>query len=131
NTMGNYDNFNTDFGWQFYPGLDVAYLIGVHWKASASIGSGQRITSFTDLYLDQAPGNVGNREIQTENAWNYEANMQYNKRNLHLKAGYFYRNISDFIDWVRMDENQPYSPVNFGKNKMHGVFGRIQQDFEL
>src|SRR5699024_2647937 len=38
---------------------------------------------------------------------------------------------SDFIDWVRMDENQPYSPVNFGKNKMHGVFGRIHQDFEL
>lgn len=130
-TMGIYANYNTDFGWQLYPGLDVAYLIDEYWKASANIGSGQRIPSFSDLYLDQAPGNVGNPEIQPENAWNYEGDIQYNQRNLHLKAGYFYRHISDFIDWVRTDENQPYSPVNFGENKMHGVFGRVQQDFEL
>ncbi|HLS31858.1 MAG TPA: TonB-dependent receptor [Flavobacteriaceae bacterium] len=130
-TMGLYANYNTDFGWQLYPGIDLAYLLNDYWKISTSIGSGQRIPSFTDLYLDQRPGNVGNELLQSENAWNYEGNIQYQKGNLQFKTGYFYRNIDDFIDWVRDDASEPYSPVNLGNNKMHGIYGRIQQDFEL
>ncbi|MDN6310072.1 MAG: TonB-dependent receptor plug domain-containing protein [Flavobacteriaceae bacterium] len=130
-TVGIYANYNTDFGWQVYPGIDLAYLLNNHWKISTSIGSSQRIPSFSDLYLDQRPGNAGNEFLQPENAWSYEGNVQYNKGNLQLKAGYFYRTISDFIDWMREDPSEPYTPTNFGKNKMHGVYGRIEQDFDL
>lgn len=130
-TVGVYANYNTDFGWQLYPGIDLAYLINDHWKISTSIGSGQRIPSFSDLYLDQRPGNVGNASLQPENAWTYEGNIQYNKGNLQVKTGYFYRSISDFIDWVRAEPSEPYTPTNFGKNEMHGVYGRVQQDFDL
>ncbi|MGO3183920.1 MAG: TonB-dependent receptor plug domain-containing protein [Aequorivita sp.] len=130
-TVGLYANYNTDFGWQMYPGIDLAYLINDHWKVSTSIGSGQRIPSFSDLYLDQRPGNVGNELLEPENAWNYEGNIQYKKGDLQIKTGYFYRNISDFIDWVRDDAAEPYSPTNLGKNTIHGVYGRIQQDFNL
>ncbi|SHJ73884.1 iron complex outermembrane recepter protein [Arenibacter nanhaiticus] len=130
-TIGLYGNYNTDFGYQMYPGVDLAYLINHHWKISASIGSGQRIPSFTDLYLDQRPGNIGNVLLQPENAWNYEGNIQYQNGNLQLKTGYFYRQISEFIDWVREDASTPYSPINFGVNTMHGIYGRVQQDFEL
>ncbi len=130
-TIGLYGNYNTDFGYQVYPGVDLAYLITHDWKIAASIGSGQRIPSFTDLYLDQRPGNIGNALLQPENAWNYEGNVQYQKENLQLKTGYFYRQISEFIDWVRADTSTPYSPINLGKNTMHGIYGRVQQDFEL
>jgi len=130
-TLGAYANYNTDYGWQVYPGVDLAYLLDTHWKISASIGSGERIPSFTDLYLNQLPGNIGNEDIQAESAWNYEGNIQYNKKRLKVQAGYFYRVISDFIDWVREDESAPYSPINFGKNKIQGIYGRIQQNFDL
>ena len=130
-TVGLYANYNTDFGWQMYPGIDLAYLINTYWKVSTSVGSGQRIPSFSDLYLDQRPGNVGNALLQPENAWNYEGNIQYHKENLQFKTGYFYRTISDFIDWVRMDATEPYSPMNFGENTMQGVYGRLQQNFDL
>lgn len=130
-SVGLYANYNTDFGYQIYPGIDLAYLINHHWKISTSIGSGQRIPSFSDLYLDQRPGNVGNVSLQPENAWNYEGNIQYKKGNLQLKTGYFHRHISDFIDWVRDDASQPYTPINLGKNTMQGIYGRLQQDFEL
>lgn len=130
-TLGAYANYNTDYGWQVYPGIDLAYLLDPHWKISASVGSGERIPSFTDLYLNQLPGNIGNQSIQAENAWNYEGNIQYNTQHLKIQAGYFYRIISDFIDWVRADASEPYSPINFGKNKIQGVYGRIQQDFSL
>ena len=130
-TIGLYANYNTVFGHQVYPGLDLAYILSPHWKIATSIGSGQRIPSFSDLYLDQRPGNVGNAALEPENAWNYEGNIQYKSGNLQLKTGYFYRQISDFIDWVRTDKSEPYAPVNLGRNSMHGIYGRLQQDFEL
>ena len=130
-TVGLYANYNTDFGWQMYPGIDLAYLINTYWKVSTSVGSGQRIPSFSDLYLDQRPGNVGNALLQPENAWNYEGNIQYHKENLQFKTGYFYRTISDFIDWVRVDATEPYMPMNFGENTMQGLYGRLQQNFDL
>jgi iron complex outermembrane receptor protein len=111
--------------------MDLAYLINAHWRFSTSIGSGQRIPSFTDLYLEQRPGNVGNEFLQPENAWSYEGNIQYRKGNSSIKAGYFYRSISDFIDWVRANPSDPYSPTNFGKNKVHGLYVRVQQEFQL
>lgn len=130
-TAGLYGNYNTDFGYQLYPGIDVAYVLNGYWKISTSIGSGQRIPSFTDLHLNQRPGNVGNALLQPESAWNYEGNVQYNKGNLQFKTGYFYRNINDFIDWVRDDSSQPYSPYNLGQNKMQGIYARLQQDFKV
>ncbi len=130
-TVGVYANYNTDYGWQVYPGIDLAYLLNAHWTIAASAGSAQRIPSFTDLYLDQRPGNVGNSDLQPEDAWNYAASVQYNKAGLRVKAGYFYRTISDFIDWTRTDASQPYSPVNFGENKVYGLYARVQQDFQL
>ena len=130
-TAGIYGNYNTDFGYQMYPGIDAAYLLNDSWKISASIGSGQRIPSFSDLYLNQRPGNIGNELLQPENAWNYEGNVKYNKGNLQFKTGYFYRSINDFIDWVRQNPSQPYSPENLGQNKMQGIYGRLQQDFNL
>lgn len=45
--------------------------------------------------------------------------------------GYFYRDITDFIDWVREDATHPYSTMNYGSMKMHGIYARIQQDFKV
>ncbi|WZL89776.1 TonB-dependent receptor [Salinimicrobium sp. 3283s] len=130
-SAGVYANYNSVFGWQVYPGLDLAYEINERWTLSTSIGSGQRIPSFTDLYLDQRPGNIGNELLQPEDAWNYEGNITYQKNALNFQVGYFYREITDFIDWVREDASEPYSPVNFGDNTTQGIYARIQQNFYL
>lgn len=128
---GIYTNYNSDYGWQIYPGLDVAYLMSDHWKISGSIGSAQRLPSFTDLYLNQPPGNIGNPEVEPEKAWQYEGTISYTHSDLQAKAGYFYRDISEFIDWVRVDDSQPYVPYNLGSNKMNGFYGRLSQDFSF
>ncbi|UZH56046.1 TonB-dependent receptor [Salinimicrobium tongyeongense] len=130
-SAGVYANYNTVFGWQVYPGIDLAYEINGRWTLSTSIGSGQRIPSFTDLYLDQRPGNIGNELLQPEDAWNYEGNISYQKNALNLQVGYFYREITDFIDWVRENASEPYSPINFGDNTTQGIYARIQQNVYL
>lgn len=127
--IGVYLNYNSDYGWQAYPGLDLAYLLNDTWKISASIGSAQRLPSFTDLHLDQAPGNIGNPLLESEKAWQYEGALSYAIPHFQSKIGYFYRNISNFIDWVRENPERPYIPYNLGENKMKGIYARIKQDF--
>jgi len=130
-SAGVYVNYNTDYDWQVYPGVDLAYRFTPNWKLSASAGSGQRIPSFTDLYLNQLPGNVGNPNIKPEDAWAYEANLRYSKKSLKVQVGYFYRSITDYIDWVRDLPTLPYSPVNIGENLVHGVSANVSQQFEI
>src|SRR5690606_5034504 len=36
-------------------------------------------------------------------------------------AGYFYRNVSDFIDWVRLSADEPWQPYNFQRNRTRGI----------
>lgn len=130
--LGAYVNYNSSYGWQVYPGIDIAYSFVPHWKLLASVGSGQRIPSFTDLYLNQLPANVGNPNLKPENAWSYEASVGYNNhRTLQAEVGYFYRDITDFIDWVRDDATMPYSTMNYGSMKIHGIHARVQQSFQF
>lgn len=128
---GVYVNYNSSFGWQVYPGVDLAYRFLPHWKIIANAGSGQRIPSFTDLYLNQLPGNIGNPLLMPENAWNFGGHIQYATQKITAEIGYFYRDITSFIDWVRDSITQPYSPINYGHMNIHGVFARIQQSFVI
>lgn len=120
--VGAYLNYNTQYGWEVFPGIDLAYLFHTNWKVSFNIGSSQRIPSFTDLYLQQAPHNIGNPDLRSENAWQYEGSLQYSLNGLELKTGYFFRNIEGFIDWIRTDNTQPYQAQNFGENKVQGIY---------
>lgn len=126
--VGTYVNYNTQYGWQVFPGVDLGYELTEHLKASLSAGSSQRIPSYTDLYLKQA-GNVGNPNLKSENAWQYELGLRYEKKAVYVQGNVFYRNITDFIDWIRQDENEPYQPFNFGENKMLGAGIQMGQQF--
>ncbi len=118
---GAYVNYNTDYGWQLFPGIDLGYQLDEHWKLVAHTGTGQRIPSFTDLYLDQRPGNVGNPSVTPEEAWHIEGGIKHVGERLIAHANYFYRNIDHFIDWVRENQEVPYQPFNFSKNRVHGA----------
>jgi len=128
--VGTYLNYNTDYGWQLFPGLDVAYLFHPSWKLAFNIGSSQRIPSFTDLYINQK-GNIGNPDLKSENAWQYETSLQYHAGNIKMQVGYFYRDITEFIDWIRESTANPYQPHNFGENRVQGVNFSIGQQFKI
>ena len=119
--VGAYINYNTQYGWQVYPGIDLGYSITSNWKIVFNTGSSQRIPSFTDLYLNQRPGNIGNPDLFSEDAWQTEGAIKFQSANFIAHGGYFYRNIRDFIDWIRTDVNDPFQPFNIGKNQVHGI----------
>lgn len=123
--VGLYANYNTDYDWQFYPGADLSFRVNNQWKLAVSSGSAQRIPSFTDLYLDQRPGNLGNPTLLSENAWQHEFSASYHHKGTRLRVGYFHRDIKDFIDWIRTTPEEPFQAQNMGENRVNGLYGSI------
>lgn len=117
--VGAYFNYNSDYGWQVFPGLDLGYRLDDAWRLVAHAGTGQRIPSFTDLYLDQ-PGNRGNPLLTSENSWQAELGIRRDGPRWQLHAGYFHRRINNFIDWVRQRSEEPWQPMNVAGNTTHG-----------
>lgn len=128
--VGSYANYNNYFGWQFYPGLDLAYPLGEDWRFMLNLGSATRLPTFTDLFLDQRPGNIGNPELDSEKAFQGEIGTKYHKKNFKGSLFGFYRNISDFIDWIRPDEFSPYQPFNLAKNKTFGLNSSMSYELQ-
>lgn len=119
--IGTYLNYNSDYNWQIYPGLDAGYDLTDAFKITGSVGTSQRIPSFTDLYLDQRPGNIGNPTLDSENAFQSEIGFKYLKKRLSFNANYFYRNITNFIDWTRNVTTEPWQSQNFGDLVTNGI----------
>ncbi|SEM62885.1 iron complex outermembrane recepter protein [bacterium A37T11] len=118
---GAYVNYNSDFGWQAFPGLDLGYRMDEHWKLFASAGTGQRIPTFLELYLNQAPANVGNADLGSERAWQAEGGLKYYNSRVLLSASFFYRKTTHFVDWVKAQTTDPWVPDNFDQNRTRGL----------
>lgn len=118
--VGTYLNYNSDYKWQLYPGIDASYALIPDLKITGSIGTSQRLPSFTDLYLNQRPGNIGNPALDPENAFQSEVGLKYGKQSLTVSAAYFYRNINKFIDWTRVIDTQPWQSNNLGSVSTRG-----------
>ncbi|GAA4796368.1 hypothetical protein GCM10023231_26020 [Olivibacter ginsenosidimutans] len=118
--IGAYLNYNSKFGWQIYPGLDLGYTLTNHWRLYVNTGSGERVPSFTDLYTTGG-GNIGNPELTPEKAWYAESGIKFNDQRWFLNASYFYRKITDFIDWTRPSAEENWEPSNFLQNQVQGI----------
>lgn len=123
---GTYLNYNSDYGWQLFPGIDLGLHLTENFKLTAHTGTGQRIPSFTDLYLNQRPGNIGNPLVRPEVAWHLETGAKYSDKRLFAQGYYFFRNIDNFIDWVYpAGGSPPYQPQNFDHNRVHGLSAAV------
>ena len=126
--LGTYVNYNSDYSWQVFPGIDLGYDLNTNWKLIFNMGSSQRIPSFTDLYLNQRPANIGNPQLQAERAKQIEGAVKYTNAHIIAQAGYFYRTINDFIDWTRSANTEPWQPQNIDHNKVQGFNANIRID---
>ena len=109
---GLFANYNTDYGWQLFPGADAGWMLTKRWKLFASFTTGQRLPTYTDLYY-KGPLNIGNDQLKPEHSVYGTAGLQYQRSFGSWKASYFYRHVSDLIDWVRPSDNAPWQPENF------------------
>lgn len=119
--LGTYVNYNSSYKWQVYPGIDASYALTDVLSLIGNIGTSQRIPSFTDLYLNQRPGNVGNPDVKPENAFQSELGFKLLKSNFSFNANLFFRNIDRFIDWTRLVTTDPWQANNVGSMATTGI----------
>lgn len=112
--MGVYTNYNSDYGWQAFPGLDAGYNFYGNWRAFANIGAGQRLPTFTDLYY-KGPTNIGNDQLRPEKSRYAEGGLKFNNKCIAFNGSYFLRRIDNFIDWVKTLQTEPWQPQNFSR----------------
>lgn len=117
---GAYLNYNQSFGWQFLPSVDLGYQLNPYWRIFANAGTGTRLPTFTDLYY-KGPANIGNSQLQPENALETELGIKFVQHDLHASLSYFYRNTSNFIDWVKDSLNAPWQSYNFQNIRTRGL----------
>jgi vitamin B12 transporter len=110
--VGAYTNYNSDYGWQVYPGMDAGYNIHKNWKVYMNTGTAQRLPTYTDLYY-KGPANIGNDQLKPEKSVYGEGGIKYSDKQLTFNTSYFYRRVSNFIDWVKENTTDPWQPNNF------------------
>ncbi len=118
--VGAYTNYNSDYGWQAFPGLDIGYNIYGNWRLYGNLGTGQRLPTYTDLYY-KGPSNEGNDQLHPEKSKYAEAGIKFNNARFSANASYFTRRISDFIDWTKENITDRYQPQNYAQVNTTGL----------
>ncbi len=125
---GTYLNYNSDYGWQAFPGIDAGYNFYGNWRLFVNLGTGQRLPTYTDLYY-QGPTNIGNKDLVSEKSRYAEAGLKYQDTKITFNASYFNRTITNFIDWVKSIQTDPWQPRNFSDVNTKGL--TISGDYQF
>ncbi len=118
--IGSHFNYSNQYGFQAFPGLDVGYELHEGLRAFANIGTAYRLPTYTDLYYSD-PANMGNPNLKPEQSWSSELGVKYNDDQFSVQATGFYREISNFIDWMRNNATEKWMINNFQLLKTYGA----------
>lgn len=125
---GAFAQYNTQFGFKLYPGIEFSAPLFNNLRAFGHVALGSRLPTFTDLYYNDSR-NLGNDQLEPEQALNGEAGLRYSTEQLRTNFSCFYRRTSDFIDYTRMSINDKWVPQNFQTVDHLGIDGSIQYHF--
>ncbi len=93
-------NYNSMFGWNIYPGIDINYSLNNNFKLIASANMSGRVPSFTELYY-KGGGKEGNIDLKPEKATSYEIGGKYISNALFVQTSVYFRQGSNIIDWTK------------------------------
>jgi len=115
-------NWNDDFGFGAYPGIDVSLKLNEKLKLISSLNSSFRTPSFTEL-LYLSPTHKGNTDLKPEEALSFEVGSKYKNNGLAAQFVLFYRKGTNIIDWVKPinDDNAKWETRNLSNINTSGV----------
>ena len=103
-----------------YPGIDLAFRPNYAVKIYASANRAMRLPTFTDLYY-QSPMHISNPDLQPERSTEYEFGTKFATGSFKADISYFYRNISNAIDWIWQTDQQKWHTINHTNIRTHGI----------
>ncbi|MCW5912313.1 MAG: TonB-dependent receptor [Cyclobacteriaceae bacterium] len=113
-------NYYSDFGTNFFPGLDAGYRVTPALSVFGNMGYTYRVPTYTDLYYSD-PANLGNPDLKPEYAVSYEGGLKFHHATLQGQVSYFVRNGKRIIDWTKAQDSDPWRPDNLIGVNMQGI----------
>jgi vitamin B12 transporter len=112
------------------PSLSVAWRPTPALRVRSSVGRSFRSPTWTERYYPQVGGNVGNPDLEPEEAWSTDAGIEvYPIPALRLSGSLFLRKATDLIDWAR-PAGDPQS-VWMTRNVESADFSGVEVELEL
>ncbi len=99
-------NVNSEFGTDWFPGLDVAYALSDRATVYASLNRSLRYPTFTEMYLTSSTV-VADPNILPEKAWSYELGTKRFTAVTTATVAVFYRQTGTAIDKIK----RPDQPI--------------------
>ncbi|MDP2176214.1 MAG: TonB-dependent receptor [Bacteroidota bacterium] len=118
-TPGFYLNYNSDFGVNIFPSLDIDYRLTQRLKIYSHTGTAMRNPTYTDWYY-RGPSNDGNPNLIPEQSYQSELGMKMHNKSLFLTAYVFHRQVDNLISWVRPDAFSRFKPENIIRTQTNG-----------
>ncbi len=113
-------SYFSDLDAKVFPGLDIGYAVNNNLKIFGNAGYTYRVPTYTDLYYEDR-ANVGNEDLQPEEALSMEVGAKYIKSNFNAQIALFSRQGNDLIDWTKPDSTSKWQPINIGDITTNGL----------
>ena len=120
----------TDFGTQFFPGVDIGFAINPSFRLFANAGYTYRIPTFTDLYYSD-PTTLGNENLRAEEAITEEIGFRWTKNSSQISMAVFNRSARNLIDYIRPTTEGRFEASNIRKVNTQGFEFEVKTQFIL
>jgi len=124
-SLGGYAMNSDVTGFKFYPGVDFSAKVYGNWKIYGSMGTGQRVPTYTDLYYN-GPNNLSNPLLLSEYSLGKEFGVRNNSGKFSSHLSIYNTQTQNSIDWVRKDSGQIWMPQNYQNITFTGIEGGIK-----
>ncbi len=111
-------NYNTAFGNDLMPGIDISYRFSEKWLAYGSYNKSFRFPTFTDLYY-RLGGAQGSQTLKPEYSDNYELGAKRVAKQTFFGVSIFRREGKNMIDWLEWKPDSIYAE-NLTEVNMNG-----------
>ena len=120
----------SDFKFFAFPGIDIGYQLLDNLRAYGNLGSTYRVPTFTDLNY-KSPNTIGNSNLEPEKAFAQELGFKWNTSRFDASVAAFNRNSNKLIDYVKMQNSDPWQAQNIQDVTTKGVETQLLYKFTV
>jgi iron complex outermembrane receptor protein len=120
----------SDFKFFAFPGIDIGYQLLDNLRVYGNLGYTYRVPTFTDLNY-KSPTTIGNPDLEPEKAFSQEIGLKWNTAGFNATMAVFNRDSNRLIDYVKMQNTDPWQPQNIQDVTTKGFETQIDYTFSI